>query len=278
MKRFYFICPYLDDNHSASFSYIINLSLALSEHNKVYLFSRKKVTRLLSHKGIYQRKMPNILSFRLVSIFLINYWLSKSKHNYVISDVNPFICFFNSSRVFHIIHHINDIPFLSHQHASINTHLFKVRTKLLAFVSNFLWRVSLVFSPTKIITVSETVKKDILSVVRRKDITVIRNFNPLEKYSSPSSLSSKTSIQYDIIMIGNNIPRKNYTFAAKVINKVSNLFYSNFNKKLRVCVVGASTNDLIHLFNDKIIFEAHSNISDKSLARLLSLSKIFLNR
>ena len=275
MKQLFFVCPYLDNKLSAASSYILNIAITLSNNHHVVIYAKQSIDALNRYPNIEQRRLRNFPSTRIYALILIQSLLLKYHNSRIISDINPFLTFFKFRRLYHIIHHINDIPFLSHQDKSTDTYLGLLQLNSLLYLSKLAWSISLIFSPTNIITVSNTVKNDILDIKKRKNISIIRNFNPLENFAQTFPADSEK--KYHILMIGNNIPRKNYPFAIDIINKVANTYHELYNDNLKVCIVGAFSERLRNHFNHNVYFSSQSNIPDMQLAEIISNSCIFLN-
>ena len=85
---------------------------------------------------------------------------------------------------------------------------------------------------------------------------------------------SQSEFQYDIIMIGHNIKRKNYLFALKVIDSVSR----QLGRKIRLCIVGNNTDKIKEDIDYQTIsISCYSGLSTEKLHEVIVKSKFYLN-
>ena len=89
-----------------------------------------------------------------------------------------------------------------------------------------------------------------------------------------SELPCSTNLQFDVIMIGQNVPRKNYEFALKVISSAS----ITLGRPLHLCLVGSMTDQINYDgFASQISITTHQNITNESLSQKILSSKVFMN-
>lgn len=268
------ICPYYTDKSTAASAFLDNI-ISRIPANTDYLIYRRKGTRF-SDKVVYFDDLPlfNIFGCRSYSIFLTIYYALKRSCT-VITDLNP--CFsppFNNN-IYHIIHHIDDIPALG----ILSTTPYQSKQSYQVFrcfdLPSFCWKVMLKISPRNIITVSDTQRNKIYQISKSKNIHVIRNINQMEPHSILNDpLPVFTKPKYDIIMIGHNVRRKNYGLAFKSLEKAAH----DLNRKIYVCVVGNDTSSLYQLVQSQMIrVYCLSNLSTTELASTLRSSICYLN-
>lgn len=268
-----FLSPYFFDSISAASSYQVNLANGISSYHDV-IFCHHNVVHelnpLIRQWPIYGSRISKFFGVRFTSFFLLVLAFVSGRVD-VITDLNPCIDIFSSRiTLFHIIHHINDIPSLpnlfDNQSMYINNSLMN------KFVKS-IWKVFLLTSPKEVLTVSRTVASDISLINSTKNITIIRNSNQIELDIPLPATTQPVKCSYDLLMIGHNVPRKNYSFAIQVINKLQR----NFVRPLRVVFVGSDVASLCSQFDARVKFSSFSNISRDHLLNILEHSHIFLN-
>ena len=116
----------------------------------------------------------------------------------MITDGNPIVSLPFSEKIYHIIHHVDDIPILGV--INTNTHQdSEIRTKI--NFATLCWKSVLAISEN-VITVSKSEMKKINKLNKSKKIDVIRNLNQMESINQTLGDYSQSEFQYDIIMIG----------------------------------------------------------------------------
>jgi len=276
-KEVIFVCPYVNEHKSAAAVYISDLAEYIASYTKVIVYVNTHIYWLsakLEQRYLPEKKLglPWITKALGVTLLLAELQIN-GKEQIIISDYNPCICIARkSNRFLHIIHHTNDIPSLSIVMEKFlgNKPVVKV---LYNTVSTLLWQWVLVFSPKEIITVSNSVKTEIKNINDSKRISVIRNCNHLEAVAMSSFEEAKQMLQYDIIMIGNNIPRKNYLVAIEAIAKIEKMMECS----LKVNIVGANSGLLPRLFPKSCTVWAHEDIDILALSYIIRASRVFLH-
>lgn len=269
------LAPYICDAKSASSKYLINLANGLSEFHDVIFFHQKHIQHLsssISQRSIFSGWLAKLIGLRLTSqVLLLLVYMSRYAEAAIV-DVNPCIGLFGKRlKIYHVIHHINDIPALSKRFSSHK--LYREKTYSNLFVKA-IWMLMLLFSPKRVITVSQTVSNEISSANWAKDITIIRNINQIEaEFHNLNSRSYPQSFHYDILMIGHNIPRKNYSLAISAINLVQD----SLPCPLNVCIVGDNTESLKDSFQTIVRVSLFSQISRDNLLDIIASSRLFVN-
>jgi hypothetical protein len=277
-KQFLFICPYYTGALSASSTYLFALAEYIHKFESVKIHAPCISGAKLEILPIYPHQLSRILGVRISSMLLILYYLLCEQDVIIITDLNPCIGLFFNKRVYHVIHHLNDLPAIRNFLESLSI-VKLLDPKLLvidSWLSRCIWFIYFLVSTKNIITVSNTVKTDILSLAPRKHVQVVRNKNYLEPYSflhKSSNYSIKTTKHFDLIMIGHKSSRKNYKLAFDSINQLA----CHFSSMLNVCIIGANTHGLQTIFPTSFELHTFSDLNRDQMVELILSSKVFLN-
>ena len=270
----YIVSPYYNDGASAAARYLTMIADTLCQEYRVCRIFNSDALRHSYTDRRWKSFIQGLIGSRIWYLVQINLLLMRHHTSLVITDINPCVVI-NSNKVAHIIHHIGDFPSVNNgfgrrKSRNLLSNLMKTRR-----FQNLAWYLNLRYSPRLVVAVSDTVASRIQKISREKKITVIRNKNQLEQFAYSRSISNiYATRKYDIVMIGNNIMRKNYQLAVSIINELSEI--QTFSS-LSVCIIGNDVDQLRKSINRRVSFTALKNISEQYLAQILNNSKIFVS-
>jgi len=182
----------------------------------------------------------------------------------IITDFNPTLPFGNSN-VLHIVHHLDDFP------SALPSRLV-TSDAVIAILFKALWKLYLRLSPRQVIVPSETIANEVMLVNPRKIVYPI--YNRIRIRAFP--VNDANTRFYDIIMVGHNVHRKNYSRAFSII-----ALFASFLPSARVAIVGNGVSSLRDLYSHYSIpantISYYSNISDTLLSDLYLRSRIFFS-
>lgn len=271
-RKIIFICPYYTQKRTAASTYIDNLLDRIPKELEYVLYCR--ATKPSIKNTICLEKLPiyRLIGYRLYAMILAVYYSTIRRH-IVITDSNPIISLPLSVKIYHIIHHINDIPILANiSKGNSYTNKSPVINKF--DIVSVCWRLLLFFSPKDIITVSNSERMKIKKLYNNKNINVIRNINQFESIQLNKSGEAYNKHDYDIIMIGHYVKRKNYELALKAIESTASLL----RKTIRLCIIGNETAEIAKMNEYRgISIDCFSGLDKEEMIKYVVKSRFYLN-
>ena len=127
-KKVVLICPYYTDEKKAASSYIDGFLSRLPKNLDYILYTRKRRKCSKDEVSFYDLPLYKIIGYRVYTIILAIYYSGIRRYR-VITDGNPIVSLPFSEKIYHIIHHVDDIPILGV--INTNTHQdSEIRTKI----------------------------------------------------------------------------------------------------------------------------------------------------
>jgi glycosyltransferase involved in cell wall biosynthesis len=274
MKLIFFAPYYTSKFDAASRKVDQLLEISLSLGYSVTFFSCSKCTT--THQNLTQIKLksrPGRFAGFWRMYVALKLWSLYTAKNIIISDFNPFIQLPSRARLIHIIHHINDYPSLGRTSFGF---VDKAIAPRLPDLFESLWRAYLYLSPNRVITVSNAVGQEIKQVLPSKSVYVVYNSLQFASADNARPRLDETKQSFSIVMVGHNVPRKNYPFAIESLAALSSVAGDQF-----ACTIVGNNVHLLRPQLEKFSLlhrvQLCSNLSASDLSIIYSQSCLFLS-